>query len=85
MLEYMLIRKVENNIWEETKKWLSNSEDNKLLIVIDEAHMYSGASGGEVVDFLQYSATERCIEMIFDVETAGEYLLVMDASLEYGN
>ena len=48
MLEYMLIRKVENNIWEETKKWLSDSEDNKLLIVIDEAHMYSGASGGEV-------------------------------------
>lgn len=48
MLEYMLIRKVENNIWAETKKWLSESEDNKLLIVIDEAHMYSGASGGEV-------------------------------------
>lgn len=48
MLEYMLIRKVENNIWGETKKWLSESADNKLLIVIDEAHMYSGASGGEV-------------------------------------
>ena len=48
MLEYMLIRKVESNIWEETKKWLSDSQDNKLLIVIDEAHMYSGASGGEV-------------------------------------
>ena len=48
MLEYMLIRKVENNIWDETKKWLSLDENNKLLIVIDEAHMYSGASGGEV-------------------------------------
>ena len=48
MLEYMLIRKVENNIWNDTKKWLSESKDNKLLIVIDEAHMYSGASGGEV-------------------------------------
>ncbi len=48
MLEYMLIRKIENNIWEDTKKWLSSSKNNKLLIVIDEAHMYSGASGGEV-------------------------------------
>ena len=48
MLEYMLIRKVEAKIWEDTKKWLSDSEDNRLLIVIDEAHMYSGASGGEV-------------------------------------
>lgn len=48
MLEYMLIRKVENSIWDDTKKWLSDSKNNKLLIVIDEAHMYSGASGGEV-------------------------------------
>lgn len=48
MLEYMLIRKVENEIWENTKKWLNLSEENKLLIVIDEAHMYAGASGGEV-------------------------------------
>lgn len=48
MLEYMLIRKVENNIWEETKQWLNLSDENKLLIIIDEAHMYAGASGGEV-------------------------------------
>ena len=48
MLEYMLIRTVESNIWKETKEWLNLSKDNKLLIIIDEAHMYSGASGGEV-------------------------------------
>ncbi len=48
MLEYMLIRKIENNIWKETKEWLNLSKDNKLLIIIDEAHMYAGASGGEV-------------------------------------
>ncbi len=48
MLEYMLIRKVESNIWKETKEWLRLNEENKLLIIIDEAHMYSGASGGEV-------------------------------------
>ncbi len=48
MLEYMLIRKIENNIWKDTTEWLNKSKDNKLLIIIDEAHMYSGASGGEV-------------------------------------
>ncbi|CCV65553.1 Putative DEAD/DEAH box helicase [Paracholeplasma brassicae] len=48
MLEFMLIRKVENKIWDDTKKWLSLNDENKLLIIIDEAHMYSGASGGEV-------------------------------------
>lgn len=48
MLEYMLIRPIEKCIWQKTKLWLNESEDNRLLIVIDEAHMYRGSSGGEV-------------------------------------
>ncbi|MBR0406560.1 MAG: DEAD/DEAH box helicase [Clostridia bacterium] len=48
MLEYMLMRKKEARIWEETKKWLQTSADNKLLIVLDEAHMYRGSAGGEI-------------------------------------
>ena len=48
MLEYMLLRPREAKIWEETKTWLQANEDNKLLFVIDEAHMYRGSSGGEV-------------------------------------
>lgn len=46
MLEYMLMRTVEQNIWKQTKEWLNSSAENKLLFVIDEAHMYKGASGG---------------------------------------
>ncbi|ABX40975.1 DEAD/DEAH box helicase [Lachnoclostridium phytofermentans] len=48
MLEYMLMRPIEEELWSKTIKWLNASEDNKLLLVIDEAHMYRGASGGEV-------------------------------------
>lgn len=48
MLEYMLMRPIEKSIWESTRKWLESSVDNKLLFVIDEAHMYRGSSGGEV-------------------------------------
>lgn len=48
MLEYMLMRSSESHIWEDTSKWLHESNQNKLLFVIDEAHMYRGASGGEV-------------------------------------
>ena len=48
MLEYMLMRQRESNIWNNTKKWLEKSDENKLLIVLDEAHMYRGASGGEI-------------------------------------
>ena len=48
MLEYMLIRPIEKTIWESTKQWLDSSAENRLLFVIDEAHMYRGSSGGEV-------------------------------------
>lgn len=48
MLEYMLFRPREKKIWDDTKRWLDKSPENKLLFVIDEAHMYRGSSGGEV-------------------------------------
>lgn len=48
MLEYMLLRPREEKIWGDTKRWLESNPDNKLLFVIDEAHMYRGSTGGEV-------------------------------------
>ncbi|MDL2257543.1 DEAD/DEAH box helicase [Eubacteriales bacterium OttesenSCG-928-K08] len=48
MLEYMLMRRIEKGIWDKTKSWLSSDSGNKLLFIIDEAHMYRGSSGGEV-------------------------------------
>lgn len=48
MLEYMLMRPIEETFWSKTIDWLNSDEDNKLLLVIDEAHMYRGAPGGEV-------------------------------------
>lgn len=48
MLEYMLMRQREASIWDNTKEWLNSSEENRLLIVLDEAHMYRGSSGGEI-------------------------------------
>lgn len=48
MLEYMLMRPIEQSIWKSTRDWLKSSKDNKLLFVIDEAHMYRGSAGGEV-------------------------------------
>lgn len=48
MLEYMLLRPREAKIWSDTKAWLDMDPTNKLLFVIDEAHMYRGSSGGEV-------------------------------------
>lgn len=48
MLEYLLLRPIEKSIWDNTIHWLNSNSENKLLFVIDEAHMYRGSSGGEV-------------------------------------
>lgn len=48
MLEYMLLRPREQKIWSDTREWLATNIKNKLLFVIDEAHMYRGSSCGEV-------------------------------------
>ena len=53
MLEYMLLRPREKRIWDETKEWLEGEPSNKLLFIIDEAHMYRGSSGGEVALLLR--------------------------------
>lgn len=48
MLEYMLLRPREHKIWADTQAWLNADSNNRLLFVIDEAHMYRGSAGGEV-------------------------------------
>lgn len=53
MLEFMLMRQRESNIWKRTKQWLGASSENKLLVVLDEAHMYRGSSGGEIALLLE--------------------------------
>ncbi|MCI3918744.1 DEAD/DEAH box helicase [Paenibacillus sp. TRM 82003] len=48
MLEYMLIRPIERPIFQQTKDWLAANENNQLILVLDEAHMYRGTGGAEV-------------------------------------
>jgi len=48
MLEYMLLRPIEQPLFGDTKEWLEADADNELTIVLDEAHLYRGAQGAEV-------------------------------------
>lgn len=48
MLEYMLLRPIERPIFDQTRAWLQSDDRNQLLLVLDEAHMYRGATGAEV-------------------------------------
>lgn len=48
MLEYMLLRPIEQSLFNSTRDWLDSDINNKLIVVIDEAHLYRGAQGAEV-------------------------------------
>ena len=53
MLEYMLMRPIEQTIFQQTAKWLAQDNTNTLLIVLDEAHLYSGVTGTEIALLLR--------------------------------
>lgn len=53
MLEYMLMRPLERPVFDATRSWLAQNPDEKLLLVIDEAHLYRGAAGAEVALLLR--------------------------------
>jgi len=46
MLEYMLMRPMEHVFWHKTREWMEESGE-RLLLVVDEAHLYEGAMGTE--------------------------------------
>jgi len=48
MLNIMLMREIEESIFEKTKKWLASDKNNTFHLVIDELHTYRGTSGTEV-------------------------------------
>lgn len=53
MLDYMLLRPIEGDIWDLTRDWLNQSESHFLTLVLDEAHMYTGARGTEIAYLLR--------------------------------
>ena len=48
MLEYMLMRPIERPIFDKTREWLEQNQQESFLVVLDEAHLYRGAAGAEV-------------------------------------
>ena len=48
MLNIILMRQHEENIFDQTRKWLKSDPSNVFHLVIDELHSYKGTSGTEV-------------------------------------
>lgn len=48
MLEYMLLRPIERDIFADTRAYYEAYPDETFFLVLDEAHLYRGANGTEV-------------------------------------
>ena len=53
MLSGMLVREVEQSIFDQTAAWLESSPDAYFYLVLDELHLYRGTSGTEVAYLLR--------------------------------
>ena len=48
MLEYMLLRPIERQIFADTRDFFTAHPEEKFVLILDEAHLYRGANGTEV-------------------------------------
>ena len=53
MLSIMLMRDIDKGIFDETRQWLEENENNIFHLIIDELHLYRGTQGTEVAYLLK--------------------------------
>lgn len=53
MLNIMMMRGIENRIFDQTRRWLSSDPENQFFLIIDELHAYRGTPGTEVAYILR--------------------------------
>lgn len=53
MLNIMMMRSIENKIFDETRNWLASDPNNQFFLIIDELHTYRGTPGTEVAYILR--------------------------------
>ncbi|HEY9694172.1 MAG TPA: DEAD/DEAH box helicase [Oculatellaceae cyanobacterium] len=53
MLNIMMMRSIEDNIFDATRNWLADNSENQFFLIIDELHAYRGTPGTEVAYILR--------------------------------
>ena len=53
MLNIMLMRSIEANIFKQTSAWLAESPEHVFFLVVDELHTYRGTPGTEIAYLLR--------------------------------
>ena len=53
MLNIMMMRSIEDNIFNATRDWLAEDSENQFFLILDELHAYRGTPGTEVAYILR--------------------------------
>lgn len=77
MLEYMLLRPIERDIFRATASYYKNNPEQRLLLILDEAHLYRGAQGTEVAMLIR--------RLCKRLELSPEQLQVICTSASFSN
>jgi DEAD/DEAH box helicase domain-containing protein len=86
MLNVMLMRDVEEPIFESTRRWLQQSADHVFTLVVDELHLYRGSTGAEVGMVVRNLASRLGLEPASDqfrIIATSASLPGDDSGLEY--
>jgi len=86
MLNVMLMRDVEEPIFESTRRWLQQSSDHVFTLVVDELHLYRGSTGAEVGMVVRNLASRLGLEPFSDqfrIIATSASLPGDDSGLEY--
>jgi DEAD/DEAH box helicase domain-containing protein len=80
MLSIMLMRDIEDPIFEKTKEWLDQDrENNRFHLIIDELHLYRGTAGTEVAFLI------RLLLQRLGLTPNHSQLRILSASASLGN
>lgn len=79
MLEYMLMRPIEQSLFQQTAEWLNQDSANTLLIALDESHLYSGVTGAEIALLL------RRLQARLGIDRRRVRYILTSASLDAGD
>lgn len=78
MLNIMLMRELEQPVFEQTREWLRSSSDGVFTLVVDELHLYRGTQGAEVALILR----NLCHRLGLDPDSPQLRVIGTSASLE---
>lgn len=86
MLNVMLMRDVEEPIFDSTRRWLEQSANHVFTLVVDELHLYRGSTGAEVGMVVRNLASRLGLEPSSDqfrIIATSASLQGDDSGLEY--